>query len=467
MPDPLEPLSPNWWVARLYKQLVARRGMVDFFNDYYIGEHPLPWLAPQARDEFRRILRMTRSNYMGLVCDATAERLQVEGFRLGPDEVEADRDTWRIWQANNLDSDFDMGILESLISGQSYTLVAPNPKDPKTPHIWVEHASQAIVEYEPGSNRRVRAAGLKVWDDDWTQEIHATLYLPDFIYKFKAQRPQSGTASSNPDWARREVTGEDWPAKNPLAEVPLVEVPNNPRLLTGGVSEIYCVTDVQDRINKTIADRLITQDYGAFPQKWAVAWPDEDVDGNPNTIDIGRNRMVTTDVKETKFGQWEAAPLDPYSAAKREDVKDIASPTRTPAQYLLGELNNVNGDTLKAAESGLVSKVRQRMRPFSEAAEVTARLARKAAGLPEAGGLSMETIWRNPEYRTEAELTDAVVKRVAAGISSMRQGREDVGYTQAQIERMEQDDREAAVDPILEAAIRTVPDAPVSAPALP
>lgn len=467
MPDPLEPLSPNWWVARLYKQLVARRGMVDFYNDYYIGEHPLPWLAPQARDEFRRILKMTRSNYMGLVCDATAERAHIEGFRLGPEEKQADADTWRIWQANNLDSDFDMGILESLISGQSYTLVAPNRDDEKTPHIWVEHASQAIVEYEPGSNRRKRAAGLKVWDDDWTQEVHATLYLPGFIYKFKAQRPQSGVAPTNPEWNPREVQGEDWPAKNPLGVVPLIEIPNNPRLLTGGVSELFDVTDVQDRINKTVADRLMTQDYGAFPQKWAVAWPNEDDDGNPNTIDIGRNRMVTTEVKETQFGQWDAAPLDPYSGAKKEDVKDIASRTRTPAQYLLGEMSNVNGETLKASESGLVSKSRHRMTPWGEGAEETVRVARLAAGLPVAGGLSMETIWRNPEFRTEAELTDAVVKKVSAGIISMRQAREDLGYTEAQIARMEQDDRDAAVDPVLEAALRTVPDAPVSPPALP
>lgn len=469
MPEQPVPLSPLWWVSRLYKRLVDRRGEVEFYNDYYAGDHPLPWLAPQAREEFRRILKMTRSNYMGLVCDATAERLQIEGFRLGPDADEADAETWRIWQANNMDSDFDQGILEALIGARSYALVAPNPDDGRTPRIWVEHPSQTIVEYEPGSNRRVRAAGLKVWDDDWTQEIHATLYLPAEIYKFKAPRPKSGVASPNPQWESREVEREDWPAKNPLGVVPLVEVPNNPRLLTGGVSELADVTDIQDRINKTIADRLITQDYGAFPQKWAVAWPNEDEGGNPNTIDVGRNRMVTTEVKETKFGQWDAAPLDPYSAAKREDVKDIASRTRTPAQYLLGELNNVNGETLKAAESGLVSKVRQRMRSFGEAAEEIARLARKAANLPEGEGAAMETIWRNPEFRTEAELTDAVVKRVQAGISSLRQGREDVGYTQQQIARMEADDREAAVDPLLERALREsqVTDAAVGTESLP
>lgn len=451
MTTPVQPLSPEWWVNRLVTRLLVRRESIDLFDAYYRGDHPLPWLPSQAQDEFRRILRMTRSNYMGLVVDATAERMSIEGFRIG-DSDKADQETWRIWQANNLDNDSDQAILESLIGGCSYMMVAPNPADAKTPLVSVEHASQAIVEFEPGSNRKRRAAGLKVWDDDWTGRLMATLYLPGGLYKFSAPRPNSGVSSPHVQWERREVRGESWPASNPLGEVPLIEWANNPRLLTGGVSELADLTDAQDRINKTIADRLITQDFGAFPQKWATAFPEADEDGNPNRIDIGRDRLVKSDIAETRFGQWDAAPLDPYSAAKREDVKDIGSRSRVPAQYMLGEMSNVNGETLKAAESGLVSKCRQRMRSLSESAEDTASLMRKAAGL--ASPPILETIWRNPEFRTEGELTDAVVKRVQAGITSLRQAREDVGYSAAQIRRLEADDVAEASDPLVERIAR-------------
>lgn len=454
MPDPVVPLSPEWWVARLYGRLSDRRGEIDFYDAYYRGDHPLPWLAAQARDEFRRVLRMTRSNYMGLVVDAMVERMQLEGFRVDPDDETPDADAWRIWQANNLDSDFDQGLLEAAICGRSYLQVAPNVTDPTTPHIWVEHASQAIVDYQPGTNRRVRAASLKVWDDDWTGQLHAVLQLPDLIFKYRAPSPKPGV-SSPPMWEERVVRGEQANGRrpNPLQVVSMVELPNNPRLLTGGVSELADLTDIQDRINKTVADRLITQDYGAFPQKWASAWPDEDEAGVANTIDIGRNRMVTTEVAETRFGQWDAAPLDPYSGAKKEDVKDIASRSRTPAQYLLGEMSNVNGETLKASESGLVSKVRQRFRAHSEGAEEAQRLARRAAGLP-AAGAAMEAIWRNPEFRTEGELTDSVVKKLQSGIASLRQARVDVGYSETTIKRLEAEDREAAQDPTLERVMR-------------
>jgi hypothetical protein len=148
--------------------------------------------------------------------------------------------------------------------------------------------------------------------------------------------------------------------------------------------------------------------------------------------------------QEVEFGQWDSAPLDPYSAAKREDVKDIASRTRTPAQYLLGELNNVNGETLKASESGHIAVVKQFCRYAGDGVERAMRLAQRAAGLQQ--DLGMETIWANPEYRTEGELTDALIKRTGGkAITSVRQAREDYGYSQAQIRRLEQDDtREAS-----------------------
>ncbi len=469
MPEVLQPMSPMWWVKKLHARLEEQQREVEFFDAYYRGDHPLPWLAPQAQTEFRRVLLMTRSNYMGLVCDLTAERMQIEGFRLGADAEAADAETWRIWQANGLDSDSDQALLEALICGRAYMLVAPNPTDRATPQVWVEHPSQCVVAYEPGSNRRTRRAGLKVWADEWTGGLSATLWVDGWVYKYAAET-KPGVPSMNLDWTERTVAGEAWPARNPLGVVPLIEVPNNPRLLSGGVSEIADVTDIQDRINKTIADRLITQDYGAFPQKWATAWPEADTLGVPTPpIDVGRNRMVTTDVAETRFGQWQAADMDPYSNAKREDVKDIGSRTRVPSQYLLGELTHVNGETLKASESGLISKVRQRMRTAGEPIEDVVRLFRAAAGLPDDGGESMETIWRDPEIRTEGERTDSVVKKLAAGIIDIRLAREDCGYSATTIKRMEdRTDLAAATDPILGAArALMLPAAPTNAPSAP
>jgi hypothetical protein len=449
--------TPAWWVDVLYKRLSGRLDELELFDAYYRGDHPLPWLAPQARNEFRRILRMTRSNYMALPVNAKAQRMGVDGFRVSnPDGDFSDApsdELRRIWEFNELDLYSDLAWIEALIAGSSYMLVAPNPDAPALPFITIEHPSQVVVAYEPGSNRRRARAALKVWVDEWTGAYLATLYLPDRLWKMRAEGPKRGEGSYTPLWKPRVEGMESEP--NPLGEVPFREITLTPRLLSGGRPFLTDVIDIQDRINKTLADRLLTQDFGAFPQKWASGWPDEDADGNPtDPIQVGRDRMLTTDATETKFGQFTAADMDPYSNAKREDVKDIASITCTPIRSLLGEISNVNGETLKASENDHIAMVKQMCRYAGAGIEGVARLTQKAAGLPVSE--MVETIWANPEYRTEGELTDAVVKRVQTGLSSIRQGREDLGYSAAQIKRLEQDDREAAANQGVDATLQRV-----------
>lgn len=459
-------LSPEWWVARLYSQLMERNRRTALYADYYKGKFWLPWLPDQAEEEFRRILHMTNSNYMGLVIDAMVERMNLIGFRRdGNKDGTADPDLWRIWTYNRLDSFYDQGLLEAAIHGAFYFLVAPNPKDSKNPYITIEHPTQCIVEFEPGSNRRRRAAGLKAYIDEWTGYVYATLYKSDYIYKFQAKDPSaladaSVWTESLPGerdllqigrlWERRTVKGEQWPARNRLNDVPLVESPNNPRLLEGGVSEIADLCTIQDRICKTLADRLMTQDYGAFPQRWASAWPKEDQEGTANApIEVGRTRLLTTDVAETKFGQFDVAPLDPYSSAKREDVVDIASRSRTPAHYLIAGMSNVNGETLKASESGLVSKVTQRMSGHTDPAVDTMRLAGSLAGISIPDDERIEVMWANPEFRTQAETTDALIKMRQALDLPVVVGWEKWGASPTEIKRwtaLREEEKQQAIE---------------------
>lgn len=406
--------SAEWWLDRLYEELAERREYADVMRQYYSGDHPLSRLTDKAKEGFQRLLRQSRSNYVGLVVDATAERIQVDGIRIGGGEV-GDEEAWRIWQANNLDADSDLITTEAVKCSRSFMLVAPNPDDATTPFVTGEDMTQAIVAYAPGS-RRKRAAGLKAWEDDWTGELMATVYLPNAVYKFKAPKPKHGVVG-RPKWQAREVEGEEWPAPNPLGVVPLVEIPNRPDLLGNAMSEIEDVLDIQDRVNKTLIDRMMAQEFAAFRQRWMTGYevPTDD-NGQPiEPFKAAVDRLWVIEDENVQVGEFQATDIGPYLKAVEADVKDMAARTRTPSQYLLGAMVNISGDALKAAESGLVSKVKQRQRPFGEAIEEVVRLYLRAAG-DQRDLSAIEVIWHNPEFRTEGELVDALLKMSTLGV---------------------------------------------------
>ncbi len=134
--------------------------------------------------------------------------------------------------------------------------------------------------------------------------------------------------------------------------------------------------------------------------------------------------------KEVRFGQLDAADLAPYITAIEACVQHIASTTRTPPHYLLGQAGSFpSGESLKATETGLVAKVRRRQGDFGESWEEAISIAFRAAGdTKRADREDKEAVWRDPEVRTEAEHVDALLKLKALGVP-VEQLWEDAGYS--------------------------------------
>lgn len=428
--DPSVQGTPDYWLIRLGRRLEADRPRVELLEAYHRGDHPLPFGNKKMRDAYVRFQRMARSNFVGLVTEAVLERLTVVGFSTGADGDEAaDAAAWLTWQRNHMDADLPLVLRQSLICGRSYVMVGERPGGGAL--ITGEDAKQVIHESDPTDRRRVVAA-LKAWTDG--ELDHAAVYLPDGVVFYSA--PASGDAMGDRwqpvRWDRDESQYDEGVMSNPVAgEVPVVPFLNRPSLDGGWMGEFEDVTDIQDRINAVILDRLVISAMQAYRQRWAKG-----VDLEGDDFDPGADLLWAVENEQAAFGEFQTADIRQVLEAAQQDIRHLAAITRTPPHYLVGELNNVNGETLKATETGLVAKALERTRQFGESSETVNRLA--GAVESRAVPVDAETLWADPQSHSLAELYDAAVKGKDAGVPWAWRMRL-LSYTPQQIRRMEAD----------------------------
>lgn len=429
--------TAGWWLDRLSRRLIARNADMMLLTRYYAGEHRIAFQSARVKALLGPIFETNRVNYCSLVVDKLVERMEVIGFRSGTADAADDR-LWSIWQDNALDLGFSQGLREGSVKGEFSLAIWPNLVSGK-PQIRVQDPLNVVVATDP-EDRRIRRAALKRWFDVDMGVWYATLYMPDTIWKFQAK-----TAPGDPfiqqwweqeywqqqspwmTWVPRQLPGDEpWQFDNPLGVVPVVPFPNKPDLQGVGVSELRDILPIQDAINKINLDLLLASDFAAFPQKWATNVDLVRDDRGEVTVPwkVGVDRILTAGPPElptgpeTKFGQFEAALLSNYIDALEEKQKELAVVSRMSIRTVLGDGAVVpSGEAVRAEDAGLVHKVKDRWRDNAEPLEISMRLAAQIAGLEDvAEETRLETLWRDPEIRTESEHLNALTMMAGLGV---------------------------------------------------
>lgn len=416
----------NKILERLTKELTNRSIAYQRYDNYYAGNHRLAFASEKFRQAFGGLFGEFSDNWVPIVVDAVEERLDVSGFRIDPEDEGGDEDAWRIWQTNNLDADSQVGHTEALINGIAYTMVGSDGAGGAK--ITIEHPSQTIVGWT-GSDHRRPVAALKKWTDEWTGHEFSTLWLPQRIWRLERKTPTG-------EWETR--SGDDGPEDNELGIVPFVPLINRPRLLGHGVSEIDNMIALQDAVNKVLADLMIAAEFSSFRQRWMTGAeiPVDPETGQPvEDWKAAITKLWNVEDKDAKFGEFSETNLRNFVATIEMLVQHIASQTRTPPHYFYLSGQFPSGESIKSAETGLVAKARRKMRHFGESWEQTMRLAGRVSNNERLANATMaETIWGDPESRTESEHVDAILKKQALGVPAMQLW-EDLGYTSTQIAR--------------------------------
>lgn len=415
-------------VSLLEAELMMRSSDIAVHNAYYRGDHPLKYASKEFAKFHGGRYQEFSDNWTQVVGDSPVERMTVTGF-LASGQTEADKDLWRIWQVNGLDADSQLGFLGSVVNARSFVLVWGDPKDPDTPVVTFEDASQCIIAYEPGS-RRERRAALKRWQDGGTD--YATLYLPTEVWKFC--RPHMTTSDDKSPqmvdvdeelktWQPREFEEEPNPQPNPMGVVPMVELPNKPVLVGDPISDVRGVIAMQDAINLLWAELFTATDYASFPQRVIMGAErpmlpklnerGEVVGAIPVDIEkFAVDRVMMFSGKDVKIGEWQAANLAMYTGLIEVAVGHLAAQTRTPQHYLIGKMANLAEGALLAAETGLVKRVEEKQTWVGQGLREMARLIALARGEDrKAEDLRAgRVLWADAESRSHAQMADALLK---------------------------------------------------------
>lgn len=413
-------------VETLERELTARCGPIDTYKAYYRGEQALKFASKEFRKFHGDRYRDFSDNWVQVVSDSPVERLTVTGIKpYGADQ--ADGESMRVWQANGLDADSQLGFLGAVMSARSFALVWGDPDDDETPIVTFEDASSCIVAYEPGSRRRRRAA-LRRWQDG--DKFMAVLYLPEEVWKFEraVDRPTKSEDMAEVDtllggWRPREMVTEPNPQPNPLGVVPVVELFNRPLLVDDPISDIAGVIAMQDAVNLLWAQLFTASDYAAFPQRVVLGAErpmipilnaaGEVIGEKPLDLEkLAADRIAFITGENAKIAEWTAANLEAYTKVIEVAVGHIAAQTRTPQHYLIGKMANLSADALLAAETGLVKRVEEKQLWYGQAIrEVFALVALAQGDDGKARDLrSGYMLWADAESRSQAQLADALLK---------------------------------------------------------
>ncbi|WP_137991256.1 phage portal protein [Streptomyces vilmorinianum] len=436
------------WLKHLIQCHDREKPALALLDSYYEGEQPLSYLAPELQAEMDERIRQVVVNWPQLVVDSIEERLDVEGFRF-PEEAESDGELWRIWQANRLDAQSHQGHLDAFIVRRSYVIVGSREDDPATPLITVESAMDMYAEHDPRTGALV--AAVKRWCEEpegQTPIDYATLYLPNSTSWWKKE-PATGAWAEDPDHERDD---------HELGELPVVLLANRARLKKqGGVSELKSVIPLSDAACKIATDMMVSAEYHATPRRVAFGFGEEDFqDQNGRPVSAFSRIIGRVWATERRRGSGEDGGADviQFPEAQLKNFHDtinqlarlVASLAGLPPHFLgYSTENPASADAIRSSESRLVKRAERRQREWGEAWEQVMRLAlRIRDGVWDPRAMSLETIWRDASTPTIAQKADAAVKLHVAKIVPLRQTREDMGYTQAQIKRMEEQDEAAA-----------------------
>ncbi len=432
-------------LAKALDQFKARSKGYEQYRNYYDGKQPLTFASERYSRTFSKMVAEYTENVCPSVVDAMADRLIVNGFEEEREtSVEGGvsdiaRKAWEIWRQNRMDMKAGEVHQEASRSGDAYVIVWKGEGELNgKATITVQKASNMTIRYrEEGDVEAVEWAG-KWWRED-DKHVRVNMYFANRIERWITRAPAKGSTLP-----KQEAFVLSDTLAHPYGVVPVFHFGNNADSCSFGRSDLQDVLPIQDALNKSVADMLVTMEFAAYPQRWVTGMQIElDDQGKPKKpFESGIDNFFSVRNEDAKFGQFDAANLEQMVAVQLRFKAAVADVTGVPTHYLQMQPTEwPSGESLKTAEARFISKITDRQTAFGNVWEDAIRLAMKIEGMEISRRLS--TLWRDASPRSDKDAVDVSIGKSAVGVPNSQLQRE-LGYSDDQIEAFAQEAQEAA-----------------------
>lgn len=426
-------------ITTLSNELMAERGELEKYRNYYEGDQKLVFGAEKLKAEFGTAFADFRDNWCGTVVDAIADRLEFEriiferetnqgqGEGAGLTDAAAKR-IWDILRDNNIDEQQEDLHEAALVEGRAAAIVWPDKK--LGARVDWQPAQNVIVRYSV-DDWRLPVMALKQWTNA-DKEVFLTLYTPQFVYKYIQGRAE-GSQRTTPDpltnissippqvgIQRRVIPSEPWPLPNPMRIVPVVEFTNK------GGSELKKVIPLQDALNYLLISSLGAAGYSALQQRvfmTAAKAPDGGWISSPGRV-WHLPPVLDSDGKPmpASMGEFTAAKLGDFREQIEMILQHVALMTKTPVRMFFhsdrgGRGDAPSGESLIVDDEPLLDKVEKRQTRFGNSWMQVVQLVAKAAqveGVPDP--LRGEMGWKDPRAKYRSLLLEEAKNMWEIGI---------------------------------------------------
>ncbi|WAA19657.1 portal protein [Gordonia phage Dalilpop] len=454
----------DWFLVYLLKELYAGFPRHKRLTQYVDGDPPKPETPESTKDswkEFEAFRKKSRNNLAEQIIGACTDRTTVQGFRTAAEyDTDGDQQARELWDDNDLDVKGDKAIGDSYTYGRGFLLADPITKKARHYLPW-----QATVINDVAENPR---AGLCIEHRPTEGRDYAFLYLRDVDANGLGEGKVSIHIAVRDRDSRTSLTGGHFSTEVPvtsylpqrwvwwktvptdLERIPLVDFPNKDEL-----GEFEKHTDVLDRINHMILQRVVIATMQAFKQRAIKGkFPKYDSKGEP----IDYDKMFPSDpnalwLLPESAEIWESGQtsIQDILSAVKDDVRDLASVTRTPMNYFQSDSANQSAAGSELQNDSYLLKIRDRKTRMSARWRRFMSLMFEINGDTERANMKkLAVIWMPSDNVSIVDRYSAATQAKSLGLSLRTVMREVLNYDPETIEVAELE----MISETLKAAIR-------------